>query len=105
MEVKNVLLKLPKSSLLLGVLFSLKDASFLDCVNLQSIINNILGFWIDYDYSEDYDNELFVCCLGKYSMKGGKDVKKCLEDVYKQFSDENLLMAYKKAIEEFKKQK
>ena len=101
MEVKKVL-KLPKSSLLLGVLFSLKEASFLDCVNLQSTINNILGFWIDYDYGENYDEELFICRLGKYSLKGGVDINQCLENVYQQFSDENLLTAYKKAIEEFK---
>lgn len=104
MEVKNVLFKLPKNSLLLGVLFSLKEVSLLDCVNLHSIINKKFGVEVDFNYSEPFDEQLFVCRLGKYSLRGGRNIKKCLEDVYQEFPDENLLMAYKQAIEDFKKQ-
>lgn len=106
MEVKNVLFKLPKNSLLLGVLINFKDASILDCVNLQSLVSkNFDNRLVDNGYLNLDDSELFICRLGKYSLKGGKDINQCLEDVYQQFSDENLLIAYKQAIEEFKKQK
>lgn len=105
MEVKNVLFKLPKNSLILGVLSSLKECSLLDCVDFKTILSKkfLIGT-INYNYLEPLDDELFICRLGKYSLKGGKDINQCLEDVYQKFPDENLLMAYKQAIEDFKNQ-
>jgi len=104
MEVGNVLLKLPKNALLLGILLNFGQASILDCVHLQSLISkNFDNRLVDNDYLDLDDDELFTYCLGQYLLKKGKNINECLEDVYQQFSDENLLMAYKQAIKEFKK--
>ena len=95
---------LPPNALLIGVLASLNGASPVDIVNFNMTIIKKTGKDLECDCFDVYDTESFFLKYGRFYLKKGVDAEKYLEKMYQQISDQNLLMAYKQAIEDFKKQ-